>query len=502
MPDRPNVVWIMADQHNAKCTGWGSFPTAVETPHLERLAGEGVRFDRAFCQNPICTPSRVSYLTGQYPTNHGYYGNGGSCREALPTLFSVADRLGYRTGRFGKDHTPSGLIDDHVDRATGRGEQREYLRGRDRLEDFDLPAMRDGMLDARESDLPFEDHLEHYVTERLFDFVRDGDGPFFSWLSLNRPHPHYVPASEFWERYPPADLTLAPSATEDHEAGGKPPHHRQGHPLATPEVFSAMDEESPWAKFEPRDNEALLERQLQGYLGCITEIDALVGRVLDFLEREGLREDTIVVYCADHGDFASEHGFPEKAPGVSYDAISRVPFVWSWPGEFEADAVVEDLVETVDVFPTLATLMGADRPDSADGEDLTGYLTGGRTEPIREYAITENPWTRCVRTETQKLTIYPRGFFGSGSEEFLEFYDLEDDPWETENLAVTQPESYADAIEHHRRLLYDFLATQRRPRTLLGNLDDFDVSDDGTGRLSPATIQSLLEEADFKRNYT
>jgi len=112
MPDRPNVLWIMADQHNAKCTEWGSYPTTAQTPHLRRLADQGVRFDRAICQNPICTPSRVSYWTGQYPSNHGVYatprgdlednGFGGFSVETMPTLFSVAQEQGYRTGLFSR----------------------------------------------------------------------------------------------------------------------------------------------------------------------------------------------------------------------------------------------------------------------------------------------------------------------------------------------------------------------------------------------------------------
>jgi choline-sulfatase/uncharacterized sulfatase len=497
MPDRPNVLWIMADQHSAKCTSWGEFSTPVQTPNLERLADDGVRFDRAISQSPICTPSRMSFLTGQYPLNHGYYGItsfNGHLRHDVPNLFEVADELGYRTGVFGKVHTPDGLIEDHVDRLRSGGDHSEHLREKGRLEDKDGGGLQEEDraqgFDARASRLPFEDHFEHYATDRAKEFIdEDDDEPFCTWLSFSRPHQVYTPAQEFWDQYPDEEeLTLPPTVDED--KSDKPPHHSTWD----------LDDENSNAVFEPSTHEGLLRRKLRGYLGCVSEVDALVGQMLDFLEERGLREDTIVIYCADHGDFATEHGFMEKAPGVSYDAITRVPFIWSWPGEFEEGAVVEDLVETVDLFPTICTLIDEETPDTVDGHDITDYLTGEWTEPLREYAVTENPWARCVRTEDQKLTIYPQDFFGEGSEEFLEFYDLESDPWEAENLAVTEPEAYAEEIDRHRRLLYDFLATRNRPFNVQPYPDGTNVeAEDGT--VPTATVRELLDSENFNRDY-
>jgi arylsulfatase A-like enzyme len=503
MPDdRPNVLWIMSDQHNAKCTGWGDFAEPAQTPNLERLASEGVRFDSAHCQNPICTPSRMCYLTGQYASNHGYYATTawkGHLRHDVPNLLQLAAEAGYRTGVFGKDHTPQGLFHDSLDDQRGYEDHAEYLRGKGLLEERDslaLPEFEGGQQqDARASRLDFEDHFEHYAAQRAREFIdgaNESDDPFCAWLSFGRPHQCYTPAQEFWDAYPDTeDVTLPPTADEDHESAGKPPH--QGAP--------DLDEESYAAVFEPSDHGSMLRRKLRGYLGCVTEVDAVVGQMLDYLEEAGLREDTIVVYCADHGDFAAEHGFPEKAPGISYDAITRVPYVWSWPGRLEEGAVVDDLVETVDFFPTICSLLGLEAPDTADGQDLTGYLTGEQNEPLREYAITENPWARTVHTGDQKLTIYPREYFGEDSEEFLEFYDLERDRWESENLAVTEPEEYADAIDRHRSLLYDFLATQRRAYTVQPHVDGYPVeADDGT--VPPETVRSFLDDGDFNRNYT
>jgi choline-sulfatase/uncharacterized sulfatase len=517
MPDRPNVLWIMADQHNAKCTEWGSFPTTARTPNLSRLADEGVRFDQTFCQNPICTPSRVSYWTGQYPSNHGVYatprgdlpenGFGGFPAESTPTLFSVAQEQGYRTGLFGKNHTPSGLLDDDIDRSSGSSDHVDYLREKGRADDRMRSVMGEGVepgisMGGRPAELPFEDISEYFHTDRAMEFMAEGDDPFCISLSFSHPHPPLTPAQQFWDIYEDVEIELAPSATEDHEAGGKPPHHRWDHPLSMPEVFAELEEESPWAAFEPKDHESMLRRGVRGYLGCVSEVDALVGRVLDFLEAEGIREETIVIYSSDHGHFVSEHGYPEKGPGISYDAITRVPFVWSWPERFEEGAVVDDLIESVDLFPTLCEYVGGDDPLSADGHSLDGYLTGTQSEPLREYAVTENPWARCVRTTDQKLTYYPPGYFGEGSEAFHEFYDLEADPWETENLAVTQPDAYAGDVDRHRGHLLEFLSTQRRPYAVQAHdveSTSLDVPFAEDGTVAPATIRAFLASEDYKR---
>jgi arylsulfatase A-like enzyme len=492
--DRPNVLWIMADQHNAKCTSWGDFPTDVHTPSLDRLAGEGVRFDRAYCQNPICTPSRTSYLTGQYPSNHGFYGlTGDGGTVDAPTLFTALSDRGYRTGAFDKIHTPEGLIEPDLDELYDAGGSNapdrfeEYLRGKGRLTDrddrqyHDQPGMQ--QLDGRPSRLPYEDQVESVSTDRAIEFVDDAvaaDDPFCAWVTFHRPHQVYAPAQEFWDRYE-GEIELPPSAFEDLD--DKPPtQHNRG-----------PDEEAPHALFEPRNQEAFLRRKLQGYLGSVSMIDACVGRLLDALEEAGVREDTIVVYCADHGDFAAEHGFPEKAPGISYDAITRVPFVWSWPGQFREGVAVDDLVETVDLFPTLLSLVDGTAVPSADGQDLSGLLTGEDTEPLREYAITENLWTRTVHTGDQSLTVYPDGYFGAESEEYLEFYDLADDPWETTNLAASD-DPPGNAIDRHLRHLRHFFATQRR--AVASNAIENPDGDLTDGTIPPGNVAAYLDAND------
>ena len=470
MSDQPNVLWIMADQHNPRCTSWGTYPTRVRTPNLERLADTGTRFERAFAQSPSYTPSRTSFVTGQYPLNHGCYDNGGAAPDFLTSAFELFSDLDYRTAAIGSIHTPTGLIEDHVDRLeathshpadpAGPTAYEETLRNRGVLDDRDDEQLPEWVakagpdarqpFDARPSRLDFEDQPEYWAGERARDFIADtDDDPFFAWLSLHRPHLAWTPAERFWDAYPEDDLAFPPSADED--LSDKPPHQRRKRDGQTADRF---------AVFDPETDEGLRKRALRGYLGCVSQVDAVVGRVLDFLEAEGLREDTIVVYCADHGDFALEHGLLGKIPGTSYDAISRIPFVWSWPGEIREGAVVSELVESVDFLPTLLGLVADESVPTADGHDVTPFLEGTTSEPVREYAVTETPWARCVRSRTQKLTVYPRNFFGDGTGEVREFYDLESDPWETRNRA--DDDSMREAVERHREYLYDFMATRRR----------------------------------------
>jgi choline-sulfatase/uncharacterized sulfatase len=518
MPDRPNIVWIMADQHNAKCTSWGSHPSDARTPNLERLCETGTRFSRAFTQNPICSPSRTSYLTGQYPSNHGQYAitqYGATSVHPAPHLFSITSQLGYRTGAFGKIHTPTGLIEDDVDRMratsmhpTKEGEEiyrdsayTEYLQSKGVLEDRDDREIGDPNasmdiwegLDGRPSRLPFEDQPEYWAVDQAQEFVSDaGDDPFCLWLTFDRPHQAYTPPQEFWDMYSDDELELPPSADED--LSDKPP---------TQQRTRAAQEAGDSAVFDPQTYKANRRRVLRGYLGCVSMVDACVGRMLDFLEAEGLREDTIVIYCADHGDFAGEHGILEKAPGISYDAITRIPYIWSWPGHIQENEEQDELVETVDMLPTLLDLIGGPRAESADGQNITGMLTGDDTNPVREYAVTENPWAKCVRTKNQKLTVYPREFFGADSEEFLEGYDLEDDPWEMHNVAAETSDS--ELIDRHRRHLCDFLATNRRPISVMGFGNAIPDEESDTritdGRINPNALRDYAREEGSYKNY-
>ena len=331
MEGQPNILLLFSDQHHAKVLGHKGHPD-VHTPHLDRLAAEGVRFDNAITQNPICTPSRTCWLSGQYCHNHGYYGLSGPKPGGLPTLFGHLRRHGYRTGAVGKIHCPEYWVEDDVDffletcgsSIGGRSAAfADYLaeRGLTDLEDHgamqEFGAAGRQTCDARPSKVSYEDGQEGYLTRAGIDFMRrcaDAGQPFFLQANFPKPHQCYTPAQPFWDLYDEDALTLPPNA--DHDLHGKAPHLK-----ATVQRWRTTD----WQLFEPRTFEAGRLRKLHGYLGNVSHVDHAVGEFLQFLDDAGLADDTIVVYSSDHGDYAAEFGIMEKAPGICSDATRRDP---------------------------------------------------------------------------------------------------------------------------------------------------------------------------------
>ena len=489
---RPDVLIIKSDQHNARCLGVNGH-RQVRTPHLDALARRGVNFTRAFVQNPICTPSRMCYLSGQYAHNHGVFGLTGNERvpAGLPSLFSVFRAAGYRTGIVGHVHVAASWLQPHCDQyrdlhdesRPGDTPYDRYLKAKGllRLRDDEAYRGRSQILDACASELAFEDTHEGYCLQSLSDFLAElpAEQPFLYQLDPLHPHQNYLPARPFWELYDGVELELPPSADED--LSSKPPHQQR---------LLERHHNYDWV-FEPRTYEAGRRRKLQGYYGCISQVDHLVGLALQRLQELGRADNTIVIYCSDHGDFALEHGFLEKAPGISYDAITRVPFIWSWPaGELAAGVTVAELVESVDLFPTLCRLAQVAAPDTLDGCDLTPLLRGG-TGAVREFAVTEFPLSRTIRTRHWKLCHRPRGMFAPGDDEG-ELYHLAADPWEMRNLYHAP--RHRETREELRRRLFDW--TQ-----LTGRYGNFwpHQSPGSDGKTTPAGLRALL--GDQQTNY-
>ena len=270
--------------------------------------------------------------------------------------------------------------------------------------------------------------------------------PFLYEIDTLHPHQDYIPVQEFWDLYQGVELTLPPSV--DEEMSDKPSHHRQTR--AWSDNYAAI--------FAPPGQDQLRQRKLRGYYGCISQVDHMVGLLRHLLAQRGLAENTLIVYCADHGDFAWEHGFIEKAPGISYDAILRTPFIWQWPAGGFTPGVVEELVESVDLFPTLCRLSGIDAPDTLDGQDLSALLHGD-IHPLREFVVAEFPLSRTIRTAEWKLCHRPLGMC-PGSEDAGELYHLSEDPWEMHNCY--HDARYQAIRESLRRRLFDWLLLTTR----------------------------------------
>jgi arylsulfatase len=509
---RPNVLFIVSDQHNAKVLGHEGHPD-VQTPHLDRLAAEGVRFTGCITANPICTPSRVSFLSGQFCHNHGYYGLEGPGPRGLPTVLGHFRRAGYRTAAIGKIHCPAGWVEADSDcfhdtcgcSVGGRSpEYAAYLaeRGLTELEDHgglaEFGARGMQTVEGRPSKVSYEDGQEGWSVRTGIEFMQQcgAEGrPFIAHVSLPKPHQCYTPAQRFWDLYDEANLTLPPNA--DYDMAGKAPHLRGA---------AGNWRTGNWTLFEPRTFEAGRLRKLHGYLGNVSHVDHAVGELLTWLDASGVAEDTIVVYTSDHGDYACEHGIMEKAPGICADAITRVPLIFRWPGRFPAGHAARETVQTVDLASTLAALAGLEPLQTADGVDLAPML-GGEPGDASRVGVTECPWSKSIRKGKYRLVYYPRRMFVEEYPDgFGELYDLEQDPWEMRNLYF-EPQ-HADVVQALTRDLLDWLVTTTRPATIHGSIlteaqgeqaeTHYNHAVNADGKMHPSRVETAARHAGYR----
>lgn len=480
---RPNILILYSDQHSARAMGcYGN--TQVQTPCLDRLAQEGIRMNNAYTQNPICTPSRICMLTGQYAHNTGYYGLAGENPAELPNIFGYLKENGYATGAAGKLHTPAGWVSDQCD-YVGDGYGHEFPvkpwnhhleEGRqgmlvneytDYLARLGLYSQRDDKilqeyykenghirgqgLDARYSLIPKEHTIEKWTANCTNAFIEQAvvdDKPFCFWFTVPRPHQTYAPAKEFWDMYENIEMEFPPNA------GNK----MENRSVAAQETQERFQQKKDWILYGEKDFETAKRRVLRGYYACVSQVDDAVGTVLDKLDELGIREETIIVYMTDHGEFAGEHGMIEKAPGIGFGCVTRIPMIFSWKGVLPENEVRDEIIESVDVLPTICSLAGIADPDWVDGKNAADLLTNGTQ--IHDFAVTENPNTKTIHTKKYKLTQYLPEFQG---EDFGELFDMENDPYELKNLYF-EPE-YQNVVQDLRYKLYCWLVRTTRVKT-------------------------------------
>lgn len=522
--EKPNILFLFSDQHSARTLG--SYGNAeILTPHLDQLASEGVQLNRAYAQSPICTPSRMCFQSGQYCQNHGYYGLMGKPPEKLPSLFTLTREAGYLNGMIGKIHTPRDWLgkDCHWVEGINPMETEKLLPGESYPAEhgdcaYDRYLSSKGLLDFRDdrnlrgpdgkrhnqgvdacpSRLEPEDTVEGWAAHRSIRFIeyaQKEEKPFCLWMSVPRPHQVYAPARRFWDLYDGDKLTLPPNANDTLQDRSAPSR----------ETARRYQEKTDWQIFEPKNWESARRRNLHGYYGCVSQVDYAVGEVLQALDHLGLRENTIVVYSSDHGEFAGEHGIIEKAPGIGFHCVTHIPMIWSWPGHLEAGVTRHSLVESVDVVPTLAALANLEFPNWVDGKNILPLLE--EDSPVRDFAVTEHPLSKTIHSSRFKLTLFlPEVNDGQAHGEL---FDLQADPFERENL-YSNPD-YREVREELTLQLYSWLVRTRRlqtanprapdPSDSNGHLpwQDADVWMGRDGKMKPEVYPELIQRG--KRNY-
>lgn len=446
---KPNVLLLFSDQHNADALGCAGHPF-VKTPHLDALARQGVRFTRAYCQDAICVPSRVSLMTGLYPRTTGCLTNGDEDRlDDLQNLWPLQQALGahgYFTVFAGKMHLGKRRLVQGWDRSAtvlplkAEPLQESYFdwireKGQEAAFKRDWEGSMKSDLCAHVSDLPDELRDAAYTAAKAMAFIREAvrqNKPFFCWASFHGPHQPYTPTRRWADLYPPEKIPLPETVSEPVE--NLPPDLQNWR----------RNEKTPWNLAKAAREPDLYRRYIAGYCAQVSEVDHHIGAVLACLDELGVRKDTLVIYASDHGDFMGRHGMVEKcAVGHNvYEETLRVPLIVSWPGHVRQGVTCDGLTELVDVYPTVAELLGASRPPDApslSGRSLVPALTEGKPTG-RAYAFSEN-WSQ-VAVVGERYTLgawqdpgpaYARWDWRAKARDQL--YDRQADPQQTRNLA-------------------------------------------------------------------
>jgi arylsulfatase A-like enzyme len=432
---RPNVLLVTLDQLRADALSCAGHPV-VQTPALDAVTADGVRFARHYAQAAPCAPGRASLYTGQYQMNHRVVANGTPLDHRFDNVARAARRAGYDPTLFGyTDHgvDPRTVAEDDPWLRTYEGILPGFRVG------LHLPSSAEPWLDhlrrlgfdvrdadhalATEPDRPAECSQSAFLTDAALTWLADQNGPWFAHLSYLRPHPPYAAAGVWSHRYDPADCGT-PLPVPDHRTGLHDALRR--HPeLAAPDDPVAM-------------------RQLRAqYYGMVSEADAQLGRVLDAIRARGEWDRTIVVVTADHGEQLGDQGLVQKAGW--FESSYHVPCLVRAPGRAGAGSVVDAFTEALDVFPTLCDLLRLPVPMQCDGRPLTPFLDGTTPTDWRDAAHWEwdfrdrpgahdplAPWDR--RHEHQHLAVRrsrERAYVQFGNGSWLA-YDLAADPtWGT-----------------------------------------------------------------------
>lgn len=451
-PETPNIIFIFTDDHTARAlSAYGS--TVNETPNLDRIAGEGMRFDRCLVTNSICAPSRAVILTGKHSHINGQLTNGNTFDGSQQTFPKLLQEAGYETGIIGKWHLksqPTGF--DHWQVLIGQG---PYYNPR-----FLVPG----------DTVQITGYTTNIITDLALEYlenVRDPAKPFMLMYQHKAPHRGWHPGPDHYEMYADEDIPEPPTLFDDY-ANRASPAAEQGMTIANhldvgdlklkaPSSMNAEQVEAWEAVYGPR-NEAFHATNLEGddltrwkyqryvkeYLRTVAGVDDNVGRLLDYLDSSGLADNTVVIYSSDQGWYLGEHGWYDKR--WMYEESLIAPLLVRWPGHVEPGSVSNAMVSNLDFAATFLDLAGISVPADMQGNSLKPVLMGETPQDWRTshyYHYYEYPGYHCVerhygvRTEQYKLIYYY-------DRDEWELFDLDRDPRELNS--VYADEAYADVV--------------------------------------------------------
>jgi arylsulfatase A-like enzyme len=519
--ERPNFIFILTDDQSAGYMGFEG-NSLIDTPHLDRLAGESVVFNRAYVTSAICTPSRVSIFLSQYERRHGVNFNSGTSVAPAEWANGYPVQLreaGYYSGYVGKNHVPVGeggydnpmfsqsfdyyyAADGHLGFYPKR--RHEIFRGA--TADTQIEIVLEGALDFLA-----EQHSQPGA--RAAQPGRPGDRPFVLSIAFNVPHTNSIASM----RQLPTDDAIYRDVYRD-RGMPLPPDYLAKDDIVTPRLPADLlltEERQPSYVYVDKPDTAreFYLRKMQ----TISGVDRMLGALRQRLHELGLADNTVIVFTSDHGLFMGQFGLGGKA--LCYEEVTRVPFIIHDPRAPAAmrGQRIDHLIQTTDVAPTLLALAGVARPASYQGFDLSPYLTGRVDQPLRDFAFTENLWSthfgnpRCESVQDTRwkyiryyhntnvpfsfqtriaremgLTSHPRELYSVLEYEMIvyryyiesplfgeqpvyeELFDLESDPRERTNLS--RDPAFREQLERMRQVWLTQIAAARGPQRTVTSL--------------------------------
>lgn len=457
---RPNIVFIFSDDHATQAIGayGGRFAKFNPTPNIDRIAKNGMRFERCYVTNSICGPSRATILTGKYNHLNGFYKNDMVFDGSQVTFPKLMRAAGYQTAIIGKWHlssTPTGF--DHYEVLAGHGGQGKY---------FDPDILTNGVMK----------HYKGYTTEIITKLGmkwlkegRDKNKPFILMLQHKAPHRGWHPSPKYLNKYKNVEFPEPDTLFDDYKTRGTAAHEQDMSIAKTMNLYDLKlippgyfneEELKNWHKAYDAENAALNAANLKGkdlvrwkyqryvreYLRCIASVDDSVGDVLDYLQESGLDKNTVVIYSSDQGFYMGEHGWFDKR--FMYEESLRTPLLVQWPGVVKPNSVIKKtIVSNLDFAETFLDIAGAKIPKEMQGASLVPILKGTVPKDWRTtfyYHYYGYPdWhlirKHCGITDGRYKLI---DFYTLGEKEL---YDREKDPKELNNL-IDNPE-YKSIVE-------------------------------------------------------
>jgi arylsulfatase A-like enzyme len=445
-PNRPNILFIMADDHAWQAvSAYGESRHLIQTPNLDRLANEGMRFDRCLVVNSLCGPARASIITGTYSHINGFYNNS-NCRfdGAQTTYPKLLQQAGYQTAMIGKWHLesdPTGF--DHWEILP---EQGIY---------YNPPMICDG------KKVRHQGYVTEIVTDLSLDWLknRDTNKPFMLLCWHKAPHRNWQPALKDLDFDHDRQYPLPETLYDDYSGRGQAEHDqdmmiastmtlKSDNKLATPPDLSSEQAKIWNAYYAPRN--AAFQKQnptgkeltawkynrfMHDYLGCIKGVDDNVGRLLKYLDDTGLASNTIVVYSSDQGFFLGEHGWFDKR--WIFQESARTPLLVRWPSVVKAGSTNGSLVSSIDLAETFLEAAGAKIPDRMQGRSLLPIFAGTTPADWRKafyyhyYEFAEHRVRPHYGVITDRYTL---AHFYWPDVDYWELFDREKDPQEMKSV--------------------------------------------------------------------